>query len=65
MNRLVFVGDKDVRALSFEPPYNRVDIDSVIDITTLGQQAKAVFDGEIENLYQELLVTGSSGGARP
>lgn len=68
MDRLAFVGERGIGALAFEPAVSHTDNDS-LDISELGKQAQAVFDdefdGELADLLKSLLLTGSSGGARP
>lgn len=64
MDRLAFVGERGVGALGFEPMMFDDGNDS-FSLTELGKQAELIFDGEIDHLFNALLLTGSSGGARP
>lgn len=66
LDRLAFVGERGIGALSFEPViFGDEQISQMANIGELGRQAQLIFDGEIEELYGELLLAGSSGGARP
>ncbi len=67
MDRLAYIGDRAMGALSFEPlsewaPDNE---DYRIDLRQLGIQAIQVFEGQTEEVLKELAQAGSSGGARP
>ncbi|PJG85499.1 type II toxin-antitoxin system HipA family toxin [Conservatibacter flavescens] len=65
MDRLAFVGERGIGALAFEPVMSQPNTEDSLDLAELGKQAQAVFDGEIDELLKSLLLTGSSGGARP
>ena len=66
MDRLAFVGDSAMGALSFSPESNFKQYDDAdIDIHTLGLEAQSVFDGQAEDVLMALVAAGSSGGARP
>jgi serine/threonine-protein kinase HipA len=66
MDRLAFVGDSAMGALSFSPESNFKQYDDAdIDIHTLGLEAQSVFDGQAEDVLMALVSAGSSGGARP
>jgi serine/threonine-protein kinase HipA len=66
MDRLTFVGDSAMGALSFSPEsdFKQYD-DSDIDIQILGLEAQSLFDGQTEEVLAALVAAGSSGGARP
>ncbi len=67
MDRLSFVGNGAMGALSFSPTSElkqQSDI-SQISIAELGMQAQAIFDGQTSDVLQALVNAGSSGGARP
>lgn len=66
MDRLAFVGNRGMGALSFSPEsdYQPTNLDD-IDLATLGLQAQALFDGQTEDVLSALVAAGSSGGARP
>ncbi|HFC6389046.1 TPA: type II toxin-antitoxin system HipA family toxin [Neisseria bacilliformis] len=65
MDRLAFVGNRGIGALSYQPAFDEVSSGENISLHELGEQAQAVFDGQTEEVLQALLAAGSSGGARP
>ena len=74
MDRLAFVGQQGMGALSFTPVSElSLDRHSDIDLETLGLEAQTLFDqslsDELDGSTQQVLVTlaavSSSGGARP
>lgn len=66
MDRLAFVGQGAVGALAYAPNSQYAAItQSDIDLSELGQQAQAVFEGQTGEVLQALVVSGNSGGARP
>ena len=74
MDRLAFVGQQGMGALSFTPISElSLDQPSDIDLKTLGLEAQTLFDqslsDELDGSTQQVLATlvavGSSGGARP
>jgi serine/threonine-protein kinase HipA len=66
LDRLAFVGQHGMGALSFEPSFEAVSIDEgVITLSELGRQAQAVFEGQASEVLATLAQLGSSGGARP
>ncbi|WP_028292230.1 type II toxin-antitoxin system HipA family toxin [Oceanobacter kriegii] len=66
MDRLAFVGQSAMGALSFSPMSDyRPAEGHQLDLATLGLQAQSVFDGQTEEVLSTLVAAGSSGGARP
>lgn len=66
MDRLAFVGQSAMGALSFTPVSGlRPSDDTDVDLATLGIQAQALFDGQTDQVLAALVAAGSSGGARP
>lgn len=74
MDRLAFVGQKGMGALSFTPVSElSLDQRSDIDLETLGLEAQTLFDqslsddldGSTQQVLATLVAVGSSGGARP
>jgi len=67
MDRLSFVGDRAMGALSFLPvsTLHHQDDSQNLTIAELGLQAQAIFDGQTSEVLQALVNAGSSGGARP
>jgi serine/threonine-protein kinase HipA len=66
MDRLAFVGQRGIGALTFEPASEAAPTQSDNeDLATLGLQAQAVFDGQTEDVLSALVAAGSAGGARP
>ncbi|MFC1750079.1 type II toxin-antitoxin system HipA family toxin [Pseudomonadota bacterium] len=66
MDRLAFVGDRAMGALTFSPvsEYGAV-VGGEISLASLGLEAQALFDGQTDEVLAELVAAGSSGGARP
>lgn len=67
MDRLAFIGNNAMGALSFYPE-SFADIkvsDPHISIADLGCKAQEIFDGRTEEVLAALLNAGSPGGARP
>lgn len=67
LDRLAFVGDRALGALSFVPSseYQLETKKSRINIHDLGYQAQKLFEGSLDAVLPELVNVGSSGGARP
>jgi len=68
MDRLAFVGNTALGALSFSPvsayaTANNSEDDT--DLFALGLNAQQIFDGQTEQVLSALVAAGSSGGARP
>ncbi|RUO80256.1 type II toxin-antitoxin system HipA family toxin [Idiomarina tyrosinivorans] len=66
MDRLAFVGDSALGALTFSP-MSEYNIASQQDtsIAELGLNAQRLFDGQTDEVLAQLVAAGSSGGARP
>lgn len=67
MDRLAFVGDRTVGALSYHPHSELAPAPEAeaVDLHDLGLRAQALFDGQTEDVLAALVTGGSSGGARP
>lgn len=65
LDRLAYIGDRAIGALNYEPAWQPQAVTDNRDYAALGLAAQAIYDGETENILQELLRVGSSGGARP
>jgi serine/threonine-protein kinase HipA len=67
LDRLAFVADRGLGALSYQPPSSLQPTvtDSRIDLGELGLQAQALYEGQTTEVLAELVRVGSSGGARP
>ncbi|KMT66068.1 type II toxin-antitoxin system HipA family toxin [Catenovulum maritimum] len=74
MDRLAFVGQQGMGALSFTPVSElSLDQRSDVDLETLGLEAQTLFDqslsddldGSTQQVLATLVAVGSSGGARP
>lgn len=65
MDRLAFVGDRGMGALSYQPDHSLKEPIALLSLADLGRQAQAVFDGQTDEVLQALVAAGSSGGARP
>jgi len=67
MDRLAFVGNRGMGALSFQPE-SELSVQNpheLFDLNTLGTEAQLFFDGHTEDVLAALVQAGSSGGARP
>nr|WP_255758825.1 type II toxin-antitoxin system HipA family toxin [Neisseria lisongii] len=64
LDRLAFVGDTGIGALSFEPIIKNPLLEEV-SFEQLGKNAQEIFDGQTEDVLIALIKAGSSGGARP
>lgn len=66
MDRLAFVGRRGMGALTFAPESNWQQQQSgTVDLSMLGLEAQALFDGQTDDVLATLVAAGSSGGARP
>jgi len=67
MDRLAFVGNRGMGALSFQPvsELSLVNQHEFFDLNKLGTEAQLFFDGHTEGVLAALVQAGSSGGARP
>lgn len=67
MDRLAYIHDRAMGALSFEPHLSDVSLstDHHLDIFALGASAQALFAGQADEVLAQLAAAGSSGGARP
>ena len=66
MDRLAHVGERGLGALEYQPgPEHSARGETRVDIWEAGEQARAVFDAEREDVPTALAFGVSSGGARP
>jgi len=66
LDRLAQVGLFGMGALVYEPDNSPTDIDGIVDLDHLANQAEEVLQGDSEAVIKELLaLNGSSAGARP
>lgn len=66
MDRLAFVGSRGMGALTFAPVANwQQQENGTVDLSILGLEAQALFDGQTDDVLAVLVAVGSSGGARP
>ena len=66
MDRLAFVGNRGMGALSYQPAFELQKEDQVLHkISELGLEAQAIFDGQTSEVLSALVNAGSSCGARP
>jgi serine/threonine-protein kinase HipA len=66
LDRLAYVGDKAIGALSYSPESNYISKNEMaFDIQQLASEALKVFDGQTDHVLALLANAGSSGGARP
>ena len=66
MDRLSWVGARGMGALAFEPasPF-APESPGDLDVSELGERARALFEDDAAEVLPELAATGCSGGARP
>lgn len=66
LDRLAYVGETAIGALSYRPASDLMQADAqLLSLAELGLEAQAVFDGQTEEVLSALTQMGSSGGARP
>lgn len=66
MDRLAFVGDSALGALTFSPTSEyHIETQQDTTIAELGLNAQRLFDGQTDEVLAQLVAAGSSGGARP
>ena len=67
MDRLAFVGSSGNGALSYAPvaDFAPAADDRPVNIAELGLHAQSVFDGQTTDVLADLVMAGSSAGARP
>jgi len=67
MDRLAYIGHTGMGALSYSPVLELVSVDCCdqLNISTLAEQALAIFDGESDVVLAALANAGGAGGARP
>lgn len=66
MDRLAFIGNKGMGALSYKPAFELQKEDQDFHaISELGLEAQAIFDGQTSEVLSALVNAGSSCGARP
>ena len=66
LDRLAFVGDRGMGALTYEPMTPKESLESELDLDALAKSSLLVLDGDVDTFFDELLdFNGSSGGARP
>jgi len=67
LDRLAYVGDNGMGALSYEPDLSKYSSDDMpLALDRLAEESAIVLAGESEEVFEELLrLSGSSAGARP
>jgi len=67
LDRLAYVGENGMGALSYEPDRSQVSNDETpLALDRLAEESAIMLSGESEDVFEELLrLNGSSGGARP
>lgn len=66
MDRLAFIGNRGMGALSYRPAFELQKEDQALHkISELGLEAQAIFDGQTSEVLSALVNAGSSCGARP
>jgi len=67
LDRLAYVGDYGMGALTYSPvsEFSEPEGDRLIDITRLGAEAEALYEGTTNRVLPQLAAGGTSAGARP
>lgn len=66
LDRLAFVGDRAIGALTFRPPQDIGSLPDTIDLGTLAREIRTIVEGGESDALRELALLGSSPhGARP
>lgn len=65
MDRLAFVANSALGALSYSPVSEYSSTTNTVGIEQLGINAQQIFDGQTDEVLSALVAAGSSGGARP
>ncbi|SJN58047.1 putative DNA-binding transcriptional regulator [Vibrio ruber DSM 16370] len=66
LERLAYIGDQCLGALSYEPEIQLTDPDTAdVNLMQLGKEAIKEFEGTESHLIEHLMNAGGSGGARP
>ena len=68
MDRLAYIGSRGLGALEYGPVSDFAPVSGPgedVDLTELGEQARALFDDESRDVSPSLAFAGSSGGMRP
>lgn len=66
LDRLAFIGQNGMGALEYEPVSDLASSSTeTLNISELGLQAQALFEGQTKIVLAALVQAGSSGGARP
>lgn len=66
LERLAWLGDRTMGALTYHPPASEPVDAAVLDLATLARAAAQVREGKVEELLPQLVRAGGSpGGARP
>ncbi len=66
LDRLLYLGDKTMGALTYHPAVQRDNYDTLPGLHELAAEARQVYAGKVENILPQLMRAGGSpGGARP
>ncbi|MTI12307.1 type II toxin-antitoxin system HipA family toxin [Sansalvadorimonas verongulae] len=65
MDRLAYIGRRGTGALHYTPAMESDSESTMSEMTTLGEQAALLFDGQTDEVLQALANAGGPGGARP
>ena len=66
LDRLAYIGQRAMGALSYEPEYEKQRIEDVVDLSVLAASVETVLSGSTEDVFTQLRIQGGSpGGARP
>ncbi len=67
LDRLAYIANRGTGALSYKPvsPYQSKKSEKIINLSDLAFQAQQIYQGQTNQVLQQLANAGSSGGARP
>ena len=66
LDRLAYIGQRAMGALSYEPEYEKERIEDIVDLSVLAASVETVLSGSTEDVFTQLRIQGGSpGGARP
>lgn len=66
LQRLAYIGENAMGALSFYPCKSRTYSNKILDLSLLAKESKRIIEGNAQNILPELFIAGGSpAGARP
>ncbi len=66
LDRLAYIGQRAMGALSYEPEYEKQNIEDTVDLSLLASSVENILSGSTEDVLKQMRIQGGSpGGARP